>query len=46
LNDNSEELYEEEDRQKEEILMKSTEKISAHILATYNTRNKKHIPKD
>lgn len=38
-------MYEEEDRRKEEILSKSGRKISAHIIASYGTKNKKHIPK-
>lgn len=39
-------MYEVEDRQKAEILAKTPKKIAAHIIATYNTKNKKHIPKD
>jgi hypothetical protein len=38
-------MYEEEDRKKEEILSKSEKKICAHIIASYGTKNKKHIPK-
>lgn len=31
---------------KEDILAKSSKKICAHIIASYSTKNKKHIPKD
>lgn len=31
---------------KQDILAKSSKKICAHIIASYSTKNKKHIPKD